>query len=94
MSTLLQGVLKSNTEDLESKLRTVRPDRRQRAPYEDNNKEDSDDDLVNVVSTLSSTTFIVLSDLINRFDCRFPCPVHPHAQGPLLQADKGPNLEL
>jgi hypothetical protein len=51
--SLLQGVLKSNTEDLESTLKTVRPDRRPRAPYEDNQKEEgSDDDLVNVVSTL------------------------------------------
>jgi hypothetical protein len=48
--SLLQGVLKSNTEDLDSKLKTVRPDRKQRAPYEDTQKEDSDDDLVNVVS--------------------------------------------
>jgi hypothetical protein len=45
--SLLQGVLRSKTEDIEKSLNIIRLDGKQRTLYED--KDDSDDDLVNVV---------------------------------------------
>ena len=45
--SLLQGVLRSKTEDIEKSLNIIRLDGKQRTSYED--KDDSDDDLVNVV---------------------------------------------
>ena len=45
--SLLQGVLKSKTEEIEKRLNIIRLDGKQRTPYDD--KDDSDDDLVNVV---------------------------------------------
>ena len=45
--SLLQGVLRSNTEDIDVRLKSVRLNNKGGPAYED--KEDSDDDLVNVV---------------------------------------------
>jgi len=48
--SLLQGVLRSKTEEIEKSLNIIRLDGKQRTQYED--KDDSDDDLVNVVRLL------------------------------------------
>lgn len=64
--SLLQGVLRSKTEDIEKSLNIIRLDGKQRTLYED--KEDSDDDLVNVVRLfffLLSSGLIVKSNAID-----------------------------
>jgi hypothetical protein len=55
--SLLQGVLKSNTEDIDSRLKNVRLYGKGGPAYED--KDDSDDDLVNVVRHHLSGLYIV-----------------------------------
>jgi len=93
--SLLQDVLRSKTEDIESSLKNVRLNSKRRPSYEDN-KDDSDDDLVNVVRTLLVvlfyTVFIVSLGLTSwnpsQDQSVFPC------QGRLLTANQGSSDHL
>lgn len=76
--SLLQGVLRSNTEDLENGLRNIRLNNtKRRTSYEDKDKHtsnESDDDLVNVVSPLFAllSSYIFLSIAIG-FSSWYSC---------------------
>jgi len=88
--SLLQDVLRSKTEDIESSLKNVRLNSKRRPAYEDN-KDDSDDDLVNVVRTLLVLLFYIVFIVSlgltswnpSQDQSVFPC------QGCLLTANQG-----